>query len=883
MPLPRRPATLPRPTAELFRALLPHAERDEVLDGLAAEFVNRARTDGDLWARLWLWRQLFGSLPALLRRTWWRGCTGFEPRANRMHPGGPMLESWIMDARYAVRRLVSRPTYTFLAVLTLALGAGGTAAIFSMARPLLFDPLPIAREAEVGMLWHGGSWTEQEFLYIRPDFPGFRNVAAYRHEGATLEIPNEPIRLVEGLASSAELFEVLGAGAFIGRTFQRGDDVPGAEPVVVLSHAMWQQLGGDASIVGSQLMLGGANRTVVGVMPRGFWFPNTATRVWLARPLNPERQVGELQLIGRIAEGHRIDAMEAPLQAIAARLGARFTYPDPQWDKTRAPEITPAREHLIGDVRPGVVATFVAMALILLIACVNVAALMLGQMGGRSAELAVRTALGAGRRRLLQQLVIEALLIGAMAGAAGALFAAVGFDVLTRSLPLGAVAEAATLNWTLLWAATLIAVIAASAIAVVPGVALWRANLHGRMGTTRTGGITVRGGQLESGLVIAQIALAVLLAAGAGLLMRSVTNLRGIDTGVDLGAVAVVDVTAPTRMSPDERRRAYLQALPSLQGLPGVRAAAVTQRLPLRGSSDNWGLDVEGKPDLPSSTTAVRVVSHEYFQTLGIHIRQGRGFLPTDHADTGRVVVINEALAAKYFPNEDPLGRVLRTGFDDRGERIIGVVDNVAETELTDVPGPARYMLYEHVGNLILPGATFVLRATAPAEVPALMQAARGTIERDAPQLAVNGAMTLQAVFDEAMGPAGQVVTLVSLLAVLALVLGAIGVYGVISHFVTRRARDYGVCMALGLAPSRVLLQVVGRGVTLVAAGGAIGVLAAMAMTGLLSSLLYGVGATDPVALAGAVLALMIVGAVAAFVPARRASLTDPATVLRQQ
>src|SRR5688572_24788422 len=306
-------ARLPAIAAAMFRVLLPYAERRELLGDLAVEYAQRRTASGPLAARTWLWRQLLGSVPSLLHRTWWRGWTGFEPRANRMQPGGPMLESWIVDARYSARRLWSRPAYALLAVFTLALGAGGTAAVFSIVRELLIEPLPIAREEQVGVLWQPHDWSEQEFLSLRPDFPGFQRMAAYRGDDSTLEVRGEALRLVPGIASSAELFDVLGTQPLFGRTFQAGDDLVGGAPVAVLSHGLWQELGGDGDILGRQLQLGGVSRTVVGVMPPGFWFPNPAVRVWTATPLRPQNRSGNYALVGRIADGQRIDAMQGPL------------------------------------------------------------------------------------------------------------------------------------------------------------------------------------------------------------------------------------------------------------------------------------------------------------------------------------------------------------------------------------------------------------------------------------------------------------------------------------------------------------------------------------------------------------------------------------------
>ena len=866
----------------IVRAFLPIAERDEVLADLEAEYGQRNRSEGRPAARRWIWRQAIGSVPSLVRRGWWRGMTGFEPRANRMRPGGPMFESWIMDSRYAVRRLLRRPTYALLTILTLALGAGGTAAVFSVVRTILLEPLPIAQEERVGVLWFPYSWSEAEFLHLRPNFPGFQRMAAYRPDSGTLETAGGPLRLVEGMAASAELFDVLGATPMLGRTFKAGDDSAGAEPVTVLSHALWEELGSDPSIVGKPLQLGGATRTVVGVMPRSFWFPSPETRLWNARPLNPENRSGNYALVGRIADGASMEHMAGPLGAIASALGARFTYPA-QWDLTKNPSITPVREYLVGDVRPSLVATFAAMGVILLIACANVAALMLGQVDARSTEMAVRSALGANRQRLVQQLILESIVIGILAGLSGAVLASGAFAILVQSLALGPLAESAHLDWTVFWGSMLAALIAAVLIAIVPGLALWRgSSLQSTMATTRTGGIAGRGGRLEGGLVIAQMALAVLLAAGAGLLIRSVANLRAIDPGFETGNSVVVDATMPTRLTTAERRQAVLQMLPSLRALPGVTNVAATHKLPLRGPGDNWGIRIQGKPDIPDATTFFRTVSRDYFSTMGIRVVRGRGFDESDREGNPAVVVINEALAAKFFPGEDPIGRVLTTFRATGGERIIGIVENVADGELTGGAAPSRYMLYDQMPAAIWHQVSFVLTTKSAENVAPLFDGARSVIRQAGSQFAVQKTTTLAAVFDLSVGAAGQMVTLLSLLAGLALVLGAVGVYGVISHYVMRRSRDYGICIALGQRPGRVVRQVVGRGATLVAIGSAIGIVAALAVTKVLSSLLYGVEATDPVALAAAVAVLLVVGMLAAFVPARRASRTDPALVLRQ-
>ena len=312
-------------------------------------------------------------------------------------------------------------------------------------------------------------------------------------------------RLVRSVSASAELFDVLGVGTLLGRGFGAGDDVPGAEPVAVLSFGLWQDMGGRPSIIGTRVTLDGTRRTVVGVMPRGFWFPDPAVRIWMPEPLRPESRNWNATLVGRVAANHDVRAMDAPVARLAATLGERFDYAA-QWDKTRDPHITPLRDDLVGPMRPAFLATLGAMALILLIGCANVAALVLGQVDARSAELAIRSALGAKRQRLAQQLIVEVLLVATGAGALGATLAWVGFAVVTDALPLGAWAASAAPDWRVFVSAMVIAVAAALLVILVPTTSLYRRDLRGVLSRVRTGGVEGRGGRLENGLVIAQVA-----------------------------------------------------------------------------------------------------------------------------------------------------------------------------------------------------------------------------------------------------------------------------------------------------------------------------------------------------------------------------------------
>ena len=874
---PTAPRDRPGFPLAMLRRLLPMAERDEVIGDLAAERAERAQRDGPRAADRWLWRQVVRSVPVLIGRSWWRGWSGFEPRANRMQPGGPLMEGWIMDLRFAARRLRTRPTYALIAILTLALGVGGTSAVYSIIRRPLWEPLPYERAEQVVQFWNPYDWSEAEFSMLRADLPGFRRAAAYRPEDIIVERGDAPARLVPGIASSAELFDVLGSSPMLGRGFQPGDDLAGAEPVAVLSHGLWQELGGDPALVGQRVRLDGVERAVIGVMPRGFWFPDPSVRVWVVATLDPENQSGRYALVGGLAPGQGIDAMGPALGRITTALGEQFQYPE-QWDKTRNAALTPIREALVGPLRPALLATLAVMALILVIAAANVTALMLGQVDGRATELAVRSAIGADRARLVRQVVVEALLIGLLAGVAGTALAAVGFRAMVGAIPMGAWAEQASIDWPLLAAAIAVAIVAALAIALVAAVSVWRGDLRDALVRARTSGIGGRGGRLESGLVVAQVAVAMLIAAGAALLTRSVNNLYAVDPGVETRGVAVVDVAFAATMPSADRGRIRSEIVRQLGELPGVRSAAVAQKLPLRGSGDNWGITVIGRPDLPSSTTAFRIASHDYFDALGFRVRSGRVFEPSDRQGSELVTVINQALADKYFPGEDPIGRQIETGFGS-AERIIGIVDDVAEGALTDERAPARYMLADQLGY-VPESQSFVMRTNRPADAATTLEAAQRIIRANS-GVAVQEATTMQRIFDRAVGPVRQVLTLFAILTGVALVLGAVGVYGVISHFVWRRKRDWGIRIALGLAPARVMRAVVGRGAWLLAGGILAGLLGAVALARLGAAFLYGVGAADPVSLASASAALLLVGLAAAAIPAWRASRTDPLLVLR--
>ena len=794
--------------------------------------------------------------------------------------GWHRLEQLAEDAWYAVRILRRRPLYALLSVLTLALGVGGTASVYGVAHGVLLGPLPYPHEREVGVFWMKTDWTHEEYLYIRGRTPGFRQVALYRQRDSILRDGGRPARLVRGVTASAELLDVLGAAPVLGRGFQGGDDVVGAARVALLSFGLWQELGGTSSIIGTQVMLDGIPRTVIGVMPRGFWFPDPSVRIWTPEPLRPESRSWNSTLIGRVAPNQDIRAMDAPLSQLAAMLDERFDYPARR-DKTKDRQITPLRDDVLGPMQPAVLATLAATALILLIGCANVAALVLGQVDARSAEFAVRSALGASRQRLAQQVIVEVLIMATGAGALGAALAWVGFTVITEALPLGAWAGSAAPDWRMFASALATAIVAALLVIIVPIVSLYRGDLRSVLNAARMGGIDGRGGRLESGLVVAQVALAMMIATGAALLARSVATMYAVEPGVNVEGVAIVDVVLDGTGGRASRIQMLNELTTALLGLPGIESVGAAQTLPLRGGGYRAELRVDGRPDIKDAATEYRIVTPGYLESAGIGLRQGRTITSEDRSDAERVVVINEAFAQKYFRGLDPIGKSI--GVDNaRSSRIVGVVANAAEKGLTDAAEPVRYVALAQ-SPWIDDYQSFVLRAVPGVAETSLLEPVRRTIARVAPAAAVQQTTTMRRVLDTAIGPARQVVLLLSLLTGLALVLGAVGIYGVTSHFASRRRRDWAIRVAIGLPGSRVITHILGHGALLVTTGIAVGIAGAAMLTRVLSSFLYGVSAIDPIAFAAAGVALLVVGVAAAFVPALRAGMADPLIALREQ
>lgn len=792
------------------------------------------------------------------------------------------------DLRFAWRQLLKNPTFSLLAALTLALGIGGTVAIFSVVNGVVLRPLPVNDESHVAVFWMPYNWRGAEFDFTREHVRAFGSLAAYSNDAVTLRT-DEGSSLLMATIASAELFDVLGARPLLGRTFQTGEDRPGADPVVVLSHATWQrEFGSDRDIVGRRIEIDGRPTTVIGVMREDFYFPTPDMKVWVPLNLDPDDRAyhgnGWLVLIGRVAPGVGDVQVRDDLTALAARLGERFEYPD-AWDKTRSPSVTPLREYLLGDVRPAVLLLMGAVGLVLLMACANVAALILTRTADRTGEMSVRAAIGAGRVRLARQVLTESVLLGLVAGLIGTALAAALFDVLVASLPLrNGLADTLSLDWPALAAALSLAVGTGALISLAPMRSLLTGDLSGAaLGGRRQSGGASAPGRMQSTLVVAEVMLAVVLVTGAGLLIRSVDRLRGLDPGVEPAGLLAVDLLMAEQALGAAQRNQFLQdVVERTRALPGVTAVGLVNRLPIRDGGWQGTVSAADRPDLSgerSPNAYYRTVTPEAFAALGAHIVRGRGILQTDGVEAPRVAVVNEAFARRMWGDTDPIGRVItRNGFGTDAVQVVGVVGDIAVERLVgEVPMAAYYPWAQTMSGSAF-GILVVRTVLDPEDLAAPLRTLIHGLE---PAAAIGRMETMTDVVDAAMAETLRLRFFLALFSGMGLLMGTVGIYGVVSYSVQRRSAEFGIRMALGARPSRLLADILRQGLLPVLVGVAGGLVVALAASRTLARFLYEVAPTDPITLVAAAVVLGGVGALAALVPAWRAGRTDPATALR--
>jgi len=801
----------------------------------------------------------------------------------------------LKDIRYGARVLAKAPGFTLVAVFVTALGIGANTAIFSVVNAVLLRPLPYAHPERLVRAYRvneqrgitSNSLSFPNFADLREQNRAFDAVAAFADTTSALTGDGPPEQVV-GVRASGDLFEVLGARAAAGRTLARGDEQPGGAPVVVISHGMWQRrYGGDPQAVGRQITLAGKPRTVVGVLPADFQFLFVNEPAEFYVPFDPQgemevqRGANFLEVVGRLREGLTMEQAGAEVGAVAARLAA--AYPDDNANNTV--RLVGAHEEMVGSLRPTLLVLLGAVGLVLLIACANVANLLLVRASGRGRELAIRVALGAGRGRVVRQLLTESLLLSTAGGAAGLLLAMWGVALISSFVPPDVPRFQETgLDPTVLLFTLGASVLTGVVFGLAPALQASRVDLNEALKEGARGSTEGGKGRVRAALIIAEVAVSLVLMVSAGLLIKSFLRLRATDPGLDPRGVLTASLSLPAARYPEDAQAVafYGRTLERVAALPGVEAVGAIAPLPLSDSSMSTSFRVEGRPDpgpgaRPSS--AARIVTPGYLRAMGVPLVRGRAFTEQDGEDAPKVLLVNEALARQHFPGEDPLGKRLSLGLNDISGEIVGVVGDVRHRRLSTAAGPEYYVPFRQVPLNTL---SLVVRTGSgdPAQLSASLRAAVQESDRELPVFRVR---TMETLVAESVARQRFSMTLLVAFACLALVLAAVGVFSVMSFLVAQRRHEIGVRMALGAQGSDILRMVVGSGMGLALAGVGVGLAAALALTRLMSSLLYEVSAGDPLVFAAIALLLSAVALAACLVPALRATKVDPMEALRYE
>jgi putative ABC transport system permease protein len=825
--------------------------------------------------------------PEEARRELRRAARQREERAR----AGDRLGAVAQDVRHAGRRLLRAPGFTLVAVLTLALGIGANSAMFSVVNAVLLRPLPLEEPERLVRLFT----VERAPTEVSgPDFMDFRaqarmlELAAMERESRTLTGAGEAERVRVGVVTPG-FFELLRASPVLGRTFAEEEMEPGRHRVAVLSHGFWRQrFDADPGVVGRTVRLDGEEHEVVGVAPPGFDYPDERA-LWV--PVVREgmfatsRRAVYLTVLGRLREGVTLERAEAEVGTIAARLEEAY----PESNTGVGATLRPLREVVVGDTRRPLLVLLGAVGFVLLIACANVANLVLARAATREGEFAVRMALGAGKGRLVRHLLTESLLLGALGGAVGLLLAVGGTRLLVALGPEGIPrVETVGVDATVLAFTAGVALLTGVLFGLAPALQVRRASLGTLLRGGGRGAAGGRGNRVRAGLIVAETALAVVLLVGAGLLLRSFTGLVRVDPGIRSEGVLAFGLALPeARYAEEHRVRAFhADLLERLESIPGVGGAGSVLVLPLSGTSVSLGFAVAGRDPLPAGqrqTMQMRIASEGYFPAVGIPLVRGRSFTAQDREGSPPVVVLNEAAVRRFFPGEEPLGqRILLGWVRDSvpiGGEVVGIVGDVRHFGPGEEPPPEIYLPLSQVPN---PAMNVVVRTTA-ADPLALAGAIRAELRALDPELAPGEIRPLDRVVSERVAQPRLYALLLSLFAAVALVLAAVGIFGVMSYSVAQRTREIGIRMALGAAAPAVQRLVVGRALLLTLAGLGLGTLGALALTRLLEGQLYGVAAADPATFLAAAALLAGVALLAGYLPARRATRVDPLVALRSE
>jgi predicted permease len=869
----------------ILRWLTDAALADAILGDLAEERRARAAAS-PLGAAWWYWRALAAVVVAVAWRRATRGAGTTTAARTGVHGLGG-------EIRQAARTAVRTPVTSLAIVATLALGIGLNAAIFSVVHGVLFRPLPFqdpdrvvlieSRQGDADPSIFGTSYLD--FVDFRDANRTFAGVASSAYWTFTVTGTEVPLRLI-GMRVSGNFFPLLGMKPALGRWIEAADDRPGADEVAVLSHGLWQRMyGGDRDVIGRPIELNGVHARVVGVMPEGFRFPAEGSELWVAmrEELTVPRVSRFFITVGRLADGVSIEAAGADLAAITSGLLREYPEAYRDWH----PVVTHALAGLTAEVRPRLWLLFTAVVVVLVVACVNVAALLAARGATRAREFAVRVALGASYWRLFRVTALESAWFGVAGLAAGLLVAAPAVSWLRALAPADIPRlDNVALSWPVMaWAAVvMIGFVFAGALAPLVRLARIRPDDFRRA--------TVAGGSASFGrraLVAGQVAGAFALLVAAGLLMRSFSRVLDVNPGFNPDNVLVMRVflTPPTYRTTDEQKRYVDIALERLVGTPGVAAVGAVTQPPFDQEGAGVRLDIalEGQTYAAGTNPSARYigVSPGYFQAIGVSMLRGRGIEPTDRVDTDRVLVVNETMAARMWPGEDPIGKRLEFA-DGRGaglHTVVGVVPDVATSGLEIGEGPAAYAPNSQRSLGFLRWMTFVVRSETDAA--RALPSIRTSLQALDPNQPIYAVDTMDAIIRRSVAERRFSLALMSGFAGLTLLLAAIGLYGALAQSVAARTRDIGVRLAIGAGPARVFRLVVGEGLRVVGAGLAIGAALAIVLSRRVEDLLFGVAPLDAVTYAAIAVVLAAVGLTASVLPALRASRVDPVTALRAE
>ncbi len=797
----------------------------------------------------------------------------------------------IADLRYAVRMLLKAPGFTIVAVLTLALGIGANTAIFSVIDTVLLRPLPFQNPERIVMVW-GGSSREGEIRsnHSFPDYADLRDqnqsfaaLAAFNRSRAVLNQGDESQQLA-GVNISAEIFDLLGEPPMLGRAYTREEDRLGAAPVVVLGHAAWQRaFGGDPQIIGRQITLATKPYTVVGVMPPGWKFPVDSDTIDFLLPLQPavgseldKRGNHFLSVVGRLKPNVPLQQADAELTGALARLAQQYPDTNLSFD---AIAIVPLQGDLVRNIKPAL--------LVLLIACANVANLLLARAASRTREIAIRTALGASRSRIVRQLLIESFLLALLGAIGGLLLAWWGVDVLSAIGPRS-VRRLGEINLNATVCAFALGTVVASTFifGLVPALQVSRASVSESLQQGGKGSAGLQTSRLRALLIIAQVALSLLLLTGAGLLIKSFFNLRSTDPGFDPERVMTSALSLPRAKytQASQQVRAVDDVLAKIAALPGVETAGAVDPLPLSGSIRGSSFTIPtAAPVAPGDHPSAGhvVVAGDYFRAMRIPLLSGRSFDRRDTSESPSVIIVNEAFARKFFPDRDAVGQYVGLDRDEESppSEVIGVVANSRHDALHEAPGPEFYLPLTQNGNSRF---DIVIRTTAR-QLAGLDASVKQAVRQVSGDLFMPPLRPMEFFLSTELAQPRFNMMLLGTFASVALLLAAVGIYGVIAYSVTQRTREIGIRMALGAQRADMLGMILRQSLSVVLIGIGIGLLAAFAATRLLASLLYGVEANDVFTYASVVVLLGGAALLASYIPARRAMKVDPMVALRYE